>query len=49
MMWRPVLQDKATFFEVAHQWTLDELMDCLEMLDIQRALEDEAHKQAMRG
>lgn len=44
MMWRPVLQDKATFYEVAYQWTLNDLMDCLEMLDIKAALEEEMYK-----
>jgi hypothetical protein len=48
MMWRPVLKQVATYHEVSQQWTLNDLLDCLEMLDIQDALEEEAHKKAYK-
>lgn len=43
MMWRPVFAKVATFKEVRDDWTLDELLDCLEQLDYQYDLEKEAH------
>lgn len=48
MQWRPVLAGKASYYEVAHQWTFNELIDCLEILDIQEALEKELRDKKIR-
>lgn len=41
MMWRPVMAEIASFKEVRDEWTLDELLDCIEQLDYQYDLEIE--------
>ena len=41
MMWRPVMAEIASFKEVRDEWTLDELLDCIEQLDYQYDLEKE--------
>ena len=41
MMWKPVMAKIATFKEVRDEWTLDELLDCIEQLDYQYDLEKE--------
>jgi hypothetical protein len=41
-VWRPVIAGKAQKFEIDMYWSIDDLLDCIEILDIQDALEDEA-------
>ena len=39
-IWRPILAGIATLHEVEREWTLDDLMDCHEAMDIQAEQDD---------
>lgn len=41
MLWRPVFAKVATYTEVAEQWSIKTLLDCIEQLDYQYDLEKE--------
>jgi len=46
-IWRPV-PEYASLIEVQTQWSLDDLCDCHEVMDIRQNLEIEAHESQQR-
>jgi hypothetical protein len=45
-LWRPVLNKMATLTEVRRNWTLDDLLDCHELLDERERLMEQAMQKA---
>lgn len=49
MIWRPVTAGYGTLAEVQDKWSLDDLMDSLEVLDVIAECEEDAARRAREG